>query len=139
MNRSSVYRSVRSAIASGELVRPKSCEICGESPPPAKDGRSQIHAHHEDYSRPLDVKWICAMCHRKETPFPDNPGGPALGETNGQAKLTASMILDAKRLWESGVSFNRLGPMFGVDRKTISRAIKGEQPGALYRRRVRRH
>jgi hypothetical protein len=49
----------RNAVALGKLKR-LSCEECGE-------GKSQ--AHHEDYSKPLDVKWLCrkhhAIIHRK--------------------------------------------------------------------------
>lgn len=35
-------------------LKQKPCENCG-------DERSQ--AHHDDYSRPLDVRWLCATCH----------------------------------------------------------------------------
>ena len=43
------------AIISGILVR-QPCEICGEQ-------KSQ--AHHDDYSRPLEVRWLCRNCHYK--------------------------------------------------------------------------
>lgn len=48
--------SVNRAIASGRLIR-KPCESCGTE-------KSQ--AHHHDYSKPLDVKWLCRPCHDKE-------------------------------------------------------------------------
>lgn len=32
------------------------CEICGNP---------QSHAHHEDYSKPLHVKWLCAAHHQR--------------------------------------------------------------------------
>jgi ribosomal protein S27AE len=31
-----------------------------------KCGHPVAQAHHEDYSRPLDVEWICVKCHAKE-------------------------------------------------------------------------
>jgi len=33
------------------------CEICGIT--------ENIHAHHEDYSRPLEVRWLCAYHHSR--------------------------------------------------------------------------
>lgn len=46
---------VYEAIRRGELER-QPCEECG-----ATEG---VQAHHEDYSRPLDVTWLCGECHR---------------------------------------------------------------------------
>lgn len=45
---------VGNAIRDGRLVR-QPCERCG--------GDENIHAHHEDYSKPLDVTWLCNPCH----------------------------------------------------------------------------
>lgn len=49
--------AVANAIARGDLVRPERCQDCG------LDGT--IHGHHEDYSKPLDVDWLCVACHGK--------------------------------------------------------------------------
>jgi len=54
--REAAYRAVARAIRSGRLVRPAECPGCGEAKP--------VHAHHEDYQRPLDVTWLCPRCHR---------------------------------------------------------------------------
>lgn len=78
---------IQHAIRLGILVRPKTCSKCGKIPPPAKDGRSQIHGHHTDYSKPLQVVWICVNCHRSETPQPT-------GEHHGRAKLTLNEVRD---------------------------------------------
>jgi hypothetical protein len=48
--------AVARAIRSGSLVR-QSCEVCGNA---------KSEAHHPDYSRPLDVKWLCRKHHRIE-------------------------------------------------------------------------
>ena len=53
--RVNVWQAVKLAVADGRLVRPNQCEQCGISTKP--------DAHHEDYSRPLDVKWLCRRCH----------------------------------------------------------------------------
>jgi hypothetical protein len=44
--------AVNNAIRDGKLIR-KGCEVCGD----------KAHAHHEDYSRPLDVVWLCPIHH----------------------------------------------------------------------------
>lgn len=46
-------RILRNAITFGRLTR-KPCERCG---------RSRSQAHHPDYARPLDVQWLCSLCH----------------------------------------------------------------------------
>ena len=40
-------------INSGRLVR-QPCEVCGSVP---------THAHHDDYEKPLDVRWLCRSHH----------------------------------------------------------------------------
>ena len=44
---------VGNAIRAGRLVR-KPCAICGEE---------LVEAHHEDYSKPLEVEWLCYKHH----------------------------------------------------------------------------
>ena len=42
----------------GEVIRPDHCERCQTDCVP--------HGHHDDYSKPLDVIWLCAPCHKLE-------------------------------------------------------------------------
>ena len=42
-------------IRTGRLT-PKVCEVCGNS---------KTHAHHDDYSKLLEVRWLSSRCHRK--------------------------------------------------------------------------
>lgn len=49
---------VRYAIKKG-LISRKPCEVC-------KDIKSQ--GHHDDYSKPLEVRWLCSKHHRAITP-----------------------------------------------------------------------
>lgn len=51
------HQAVARALDAGTLVRPKECSVCGPS-------LHRIEAHHDDYSRPLDVQWLCASCHK---------------------------------------------------------------------------
>lgn len=49
----SARSALKRAIKSGKVIR-KPCSKCGGE-------KSQ--GHHEDYSRPLDVVWLCRNCH----------------------------------------------------------------------------
>jgi formylmethanofuran dehydrogenase subunit E len=52
------HQKVRSAVRSGQMIKPDRCETCGEEVP-----RARLHGHHDDYDRPLDVRWLCPSCH----------------------------------------------------------------------------
>ena len=47
------HRKVNKALLYGRLEK-KPCEICGEL---------KVEAHHEDYSKPLEVVWLCRKHH----------------------------------------------------------------------------
>lgn len=45
------------AIAIGDIKPPRECSRC-------KKHTSVIEGHHTDYSKPLEVTWLCRPCHR---------------------------------------------------------------------------
>src|SRR5438132_144622 len=47
----------QAAIRRGRLVR-HPCESCGSA--------SHVHAHHHDYRKPFEVRWLCDPCHKAE-------------------------------------------------------------------------
>lgn len=51
----SARRKVRYAIKTGKMVKPDKCEDCRKT--------GKIGAHHKDYSKPLEVNWLCGPCH----------------------------------------------------------------------------
>lgn len=48
------------AIQRGDLVPAEHCQKCGCP----SEGRA-LDGHHEDYSKPLEVEWLCCSCHKK--------------------------------------------------------------------------
>jgi ribosomal protein S27AE len=57
--------AVGNAIRDGKIKK-EPCAICG-----APD----VHAHHRNYSKPLDVTWLCPKCHQRlHAAFPDLGG-----------------------------------------------------------------
>lgn len=51
--------TARNAVSNGirdGKVLPDPCSECGATP---------AEAHHHDYSKPLEVTWLCFSCHRK--------------------------------------------------------------------------
>lgn len=52
-DRCAARRKVHEAVKAGRLVR-QPCEVCGVA---------NSHAHHEDYSKPLEVRWFCQKHH----------------------------------------------------------------------------
>jgi len=50
------HMAVARAVGKGELIKPTRCQICTRE--------SRVEAHHADYSKPLDVLWVCVVCHR---------------------------------------------------------------------------
>ena len=75
LDKGRAQQAVNRSVRSGRLVRPEVCSSCGETPPRNNAGRTAIHGHHEDYSKPLEVVWLCRRCHVAvhKRPSP-NPG-----------------------------------------------------------------
>lgn len=51
--KAAAHDAVKDALRAGRLVR-SPCEVCGEP---------KAQAHHDDYTRPLDVRWLCKAHH----------------------------------------------------------------------------
>lgn len=46
------------AIRYGKIIKPNVCSRCGKG--------GDLDAHHADYSKPLEVEWLCRSCHVEE-------------------------------------------------------------------------
>lgn len=51
--------AVRSALIDGRLQKPDTCSKCGQ-------GSVKIEGHHRDYDKPLEVEWLCDLCHAEK-------------------------------------------------------------------------
>ena len=49
----SANNKVYYALKTGKLTK-GICEVCGDP---------KVHAHHDDYDKPLDVRWLCSLHH----------------------------------------------------------------------------
>jgi formylmethanofuran dehydrogenase subunit E len=49
-------RCVKIGIRDGKIIKPKLCEHCKEE--------KILNGHHPDYSKPLEVVWLCHSCHK---------------------------------------------------------------------------
>lgn len=48
--------AVQNALRYGKMAR-QPCEVCGAE---------KTHGHHDDYLKPLEVRWLCHSCHAAE-------------------------------------------------------------------------
>lgn len=48
-------QAVRRALNRGKLIKPSECSKCHR--------KIKLTAHHPDYSKPLEVIWLCYECH----------------------------------------------------------------------------
>lgn len=61
--RKKAHHEVEKAIRNGVLVRPDRCSQCGKECKP--------DAAHTDYTKPLDVLWLCRKCHMRMDKDPE--------------------------------------------------------------------
>lgn len=52
------HKAVQLAVKRGDLVHAKNCERCGK--------HCSTEAHHSDYSKPMQLTWLCLYCHLVE-------------------------------------------------------------------------
>jgi len=68
-------KKIWDAVKRGDVHMSTACEDCGRD-------NDKLQAHHCDYSKPLDVRWLCAPCHgllhakeRKQAKYGVTPEG----------------------------------------------------------------
>ena len=54
--------AIHNELRSGRMVKPSVCEHCGNEP----EKTHILQGHHSDYTKPLEVVWLCPRCHAIE-------------------------------------------------------------------------
>lgn len=49
---------LNNAVRDGRVSKPDTCSCCGNFTPSRR-----LHGHHHDYSKPIEVTWLCVSCH----------------------------------------------------------------------------
>lgn len=49
--------AVIQAVTTGKIMKPNACSQCYTI--------TDVEAHHDNYDKPLDIKWLCKTCHSK--------------------------------------------------------------------------
>jgi hypothetical protein len=55
-----VNKKLQAAVSSSRITKPSNCQKCGIE---VTDKR-RLQGHHPDYSKPLEVIWVCDSCHK---------------------------------------------------------------------------
>lgn len=108
------------AMRVGRLQK-QPCEVCGAA---------RAEAHHDDYSKPLDVRWLCRT-HHSAAHRDLIKATRARGERCGAAKLTDEQIAEIRRRHipgihparRSGGSSTELAREFGITRQYVTQIV----------------
>lgn len=89
------HKAVGYALVCGKLER-QPCGRCGTN--------RRVHAHHDDYSRPLDVMWLCPTHHR-ERHRELAAQGASEGPANGRLLVDFSLNSPRRRVTNPAGAF----------------------------------
>jgi hypothetical protein len=110
------------AMKTGRLER-KPCEVCGDK---------RVEGHHDDYNKPLDVRWLCRK-HHSEAHRELILATRARGERNPNSRLTDEQVAEIRRRHRvvhparrTGSSSTELAKEFGITRQYVSQLVAGK-------------
>ena len=73
---------LNNAVRDGKVIKTYSCQFCGTS-------GVTIHGHHPDYTKPLEVMWLCAACHSRQHRLERERLRGVVGPRAGRAELSS--------------------------------------------------
>lgn len=117
------HYAVTRALSTGTLVRGP-CEVCGEP---------RTHGHHDDYEKPLQVRWLCTRHHREIH-------GALIRSANGRAGSLPPNIKRLKAHLAARGSQASFARKLGCAEPLLSKWRRGEaRPGVKWRLILARH
>lgn len=111
------YHAVEFALKAGAMQKPHECSICGKP-----DTESRMEAHHYDYSKPLNVIWLCTSCHG----VADRARREYLGLPVQSQARSVYMIRDGERLCKFQ-TISEAAKAVGCAANTISDCLAGKR------------
>lgn len=105
-------KRIRWAVSRGRITR-QPCEVCGAK---------KTNAHHDDYDKPREVRWLCTTHHREWHAI-NGPGKNAAG-SGRIAKLTPEQVRKIRVLGAEHPQ-TRLAARFGVSTAAIRDILNG--------------
>lgn len=136
-------KALNHAVTAGKII-PQPCEKCGAA---------KAQGHHEDYSKPLVVRWwcpkchshhhnqkhaltkVCAVCSREFTPRATkraravtcSPECFAMRKHQAHSRLTLDQMRSMReRYTAGGITQQQLADEFGCDRTRVSQIVRGK-------------
>jgi hypothetical protein len=55
--RRAAHQIISNAVYRKKIIKPDNCSICNST--------IKIEAHHDDYTKPLLIRWLCEKCHKE--------------------------------------------------------------------------
>lgn len=147
------------AVRNGNMVRPRMCSEC-------KTKNSPISGHHPDYTKPLQVVWLCHKCHKKihrgdvkrcrtkGHEWEDDRWvgkccmwcgvkNPAKRRKSGQGIIGKFAVLNAEYLEEARedalASMTDFARIIGIHPVTYTKILKGKKVSEVTIMRILRH
>lgn len=105
-----VHAAVTYAVRRGELIKPSVCSSCGLE--------KRLYSHHDDYAKPLQVRWLCGKCHR--TTHLKRGRGLNVGMAQAATTEAEAVVIKA---WAKAMAYRRWEKATKAERAEAARVM----------------